>query len=234
MRPFTIRYCRALRLRAFSGRDTKPLILTSEVSTSTGSNCRLMLFFQMSAILCLNEPGRRSSVFPSRSIDSLMLLFTSASRSNSLMMLAVSTLSLFRNFRLAGTLKKRFFTIMLEPGSHSDGSCISTLDAFITSRVPIWSSAVRVFSSICAMAQMEGRASPRNPIVCNVNRSSACAIFEVAWRSKAIRASVSVMPLPLSTTWISVRPASRMNMRMSVAPASTAFSTSSLITEAGR
>lgn len=53
-------------------------------------------------------------------------------------------------------------------------------------------------------------------------------------RSKASRASVALIPQPLSTTWMSERPASFMMTVISEAPASTAFSTSSFTTEAGR
>ena len=71
-------------------------------------------------------------------------------------------------------------------------------------------------------------------MVCRANKSSALRIFDVAWRSNARRASVSDMPVPLSITCIDVRPASTTSTLMAVAPASTAFSTNSFITEAGR
>ena len=53
-------------------------------------------------------------------------------------------------------------------------------------------------------------------------------------RSKERRASVALMPQPLSITCMLVFPASVTKTCISVAPASMAFSTSSFITEAGR
>ena len=45
------------------------------------------------------------------------------------------------------------------------------------------------------------------------SRSSAFLIFEVAWRSKASRASSRTMPQPLSVIWMSfLPPASIMNL----------------------
>jgi len=58
-------------------------------------------------------------------------------------------------------------------------------------------------------------------------------IFEVACLSKQILASLSLMPLPLSITCKSDFPASLMISLISVAPASTAFSNSSLTALAG-
>ena len=58
--------------------------------------------------------------------------------------------------------------------------------------------------------------------------------LEVAWRSKARRASSRTMPWPLSTMRMSLRPPASTSTRMRVAPASSEFSRSSLTTEAGR
>ena len=122
----------------------------------------------------------------------------------------------------------------LLPTEHATGSWLSTLQPEMERDVPISSVAWRVFSSTCATAAIEARASPRNPMVCKEKRSSAWRIFDVAWRSKASRASVSDIPFPSSITCIDVFPASTTSTSMRFAPASTAFSTSSLITEAGR
>jgi hypothetical protein len=64
--------------------------------------------------------------------------------------------------------------------------------------------------------------------------SSTVESLLVACREKASSISSAEMPSPLSDTRTSRRPPSRVSMRMSVAPASIAFSTSSLTTEAGR
>ena len=76
-------------------------------------------------------------------------------------------------------------------------------------------------------------ASPLNPMVRIVNKSSAFLILEVACLSSDILASVSLIPEPLSTTWISVLPASFTISLISVASASIAFSINSLTAEDG-
>src|SRR5450755_1128924 len=66
------------------------------------------------------------------------------------------------------------------------------------------------------------------------SRSSAFLIFEVAWRSKASRASSRTMPQPLSVIWMSFLPPASITILMRVEPASRAFSSNSFTTEAGR
>jgi hypothetical protein len=92
----------------------------------------------------------------------------------------------------------------------------------------------RSLSSTRDTEAMEGRASPRKPRVAMESRSSAVRSLEVAWRSKASRASSRFMPWPLSVMRMSLRPPASTSTRMRVAPASRAFSSSSLTTEAGR
>ncbi len=123
---------------------------------------------------------------------------------------------------------------MLEPGIIASGSCDSTLLPFIQSLVPIVSSRRMVRNSTCDTAAIDASASPLNPIVESANRSDAELILDVEWRSKARRASVSLIPHPLSMTWMRVRPASLSTTFIWSAPASTEFSTSSFTTEAGR
>ena len=149
-------------------------------------------------------------------------------------MLLSSTESFFRNLRLAGTLKNRFFTIRFEPSEHASGSCDSKVDPLICTRVPTVSPLRIVRRSTCAIAAMDARASPRNPIVCSCSRSLAAVILDVACRSNAMRASSADIPHPLSTTCTSVRPASFRIISTFVAPASMEFSTSSFTTDAGR
>ena len=98
---------------------------------------------------------------------------------------------------------------------------------------PTSESAVRVFKVTSATAAIEASASPLNPKVVMSSRSSAVAIFDVACLSKQSTASSGVMPLPLSITWMRVRPESLMITVIWSAPASTAFSTSSFTTDAG-
>ena len=101
-------------------------------------------------------------------------------------------------------------------------------------RVPSSSSLGLVSISTLAMAAIEAKASPLKPIELMLNRSLASRILEVACLSKLIRASVAVIPLPLSSTCMSVLPASFMMSLISLALASRAFSISSFTTEAGR
>src|SRR5262245_8087684 len=66
------------------------------------------------------------------------------------------------------------------------------------------------------------------------SRSSASLILEVAWRSKARRASSRTMPHPLSITWISFLPPASTCTLTRWVPASSEFSSSSFSTDAGR
>jgi len=83
-------------------------------------------------------------------------------------------------------------------------------------------------------AQMAGSASPRKPSVAMASRSASVSSFDVAWRRSARSTSSAVIPIPSSVTRMSWRPASFSSTVTARAPASIAFSTSSLTTEAGR
>ena len=111
--------------------------------------------------------------------------------------------------------------------------CWFTSEPEISMRTPKSSALVLVISCTCATAAILAMASPLKPLVLSLNKSAAVLIFEVAWRSKHMRASFSLMPLPLSTTCMCALPASLTTSDMRVAPASMAFSNSSLTTEAG-
>src|SRR6185312_9632523 len=82
-------------------------------------------------------------------------------------------------------------------------------------------------------APIDGSASPRKPSVRMSSRSSPVS-FEVACRSTARSRSARVMPSPSSVTRIRRRPPPSVSTSMRFAPASSAFSTSSLTTLAGR
>ena len=160
--------------------------------------------------------------------------YASATLVNSSSICRNSVVVLLRKWRRAGTLKKRFFTLMEVPRFTAHGSCSFTSVPSITMRVPASVVDWRVFSSTWVTAAIDASASPRKPIVRIVNRSSILRILEVACRSKLIRASVGLIPLPLSITCISSLPASLIISCISVAPASMAFSNSSLTADAGR
>ena len=77
-------------------------------------------------------------------------------------------------------------------------------------------------------------ASPRNPNVWTVSRSSKLESLLVVWRSHRIGRSSARMPWPSSWIWRSLFPPSFTVTVMDVAPASRAFSSSSFSAEAGR
>ena len=79
-----------------------------------------------------------------------------------------------------------------------------------------------------------GSASPRNPKVRILSRSSSEFSLLVACRSMQTERSAGGMPFPLSRTSIRAFPPSSRKTPISVAPASIEFSTSSLTTLAGR
>ena len=94
--------------------------------------------------------------------------------------------------------------------------------------------ASRLTSRIRLTAAIEGRASPRKPMVV-IRISASSASFEVACRSTRQRQLVaSPMPQPSSSTRISPRPPASTATAIRDAPASIAFSTSSFTTDAGR
>ena len=93
--------------------------------------------------------------------------------------------------------------------------------------------AARLVIDSRATAPRLGSASPRKPKLRMSSRSEP-SIFEVACRASASGRSSGAMPQPSSLTRISRLPPPAMAMSMRVAPASSAFSTSSLTAEAGR
>jgi hypothetical protein len=82
-------------------------------------------------------------------------------------------------------------------------------------------------------APIDGSASPRKPSVVIRTRLSSVS-FEVAWRSTHSAISSPDMPMPLSVTSSRSMPPPSRHTAIRVAPASSAFSTSSLVAAAGR
>jgi DNA mismatch repair protein MutL len=74
----------------------------------------------------------------------------------------------------------------------------------------------------------------RNPIVAIDAKSSARVILLVACRSRLINASSRLIPCPSSVTRIKLRPPAFTSTVIFLAPASSAFSTNSFTTLAGR
>ena len=124
--------------------------------------------------------------------------------------------------------------LILVPTCVAQASCFITWLFSISMYAPTSLSIFLVFNSTCATAAILANASPRKPIVFILNKSSIFFILLVACLSKAILASVSLIPLPLSTTEINALPESDTISLIEVAPASTAFSSNSFTALAGR
>ena len=90
-----------------------------------------------------------------------------------------------------------------------------------------------VISSTCDTAAILASASPLKPRDETAIRSSIDLILLVACLLNAISISSLLIPLPLSVTLINEIPPSFISTVIAVAPASIAFSTSSLTTEEG-
>ena len=103
----------------------------------------------------------------------------------------------------------------------------------LAARTPVRLSRVLVIISTWETAAIEDRASPRKPSVVRLCRSLSVRILLVAWRVKAAGICSAGMPDPLSVTRIREMPPSRISILMAVAPASMAFSISSLATLRG-
>src|SRR5579863_5378272 len=123
---------------------------------------------------------------------------------------------------------------MVVPAANPSGFTPTSFPPANSTRVPSSSSVARVCSSRRETAAIEGSASPRKPSVAIESRSSAVRSFDVAWRSNASSASSCIIPLPSSITRIMRLPPDSTSTRIDRAPASSAFSSSSFTTDAGR
>ncbi len=144
-----------------------------------------------------------------------------------------SVRSVLRNLSRAGVAKNRSRTSTRVPWAMPSGLGMSTSPPETVSAQPLAAPGRRLATVIRLTAPIEGSASPRKPRVRMSTRSSSTS-FDVAWRSTARASSSRLMPQPSSATWIRLRPPSRTITSMRVAPASMAFSTSSLTAAAGR
>src|SRR5438067_2097313 len=143
--------------------------------------------------------------------------FARASSPTSRTMTAVSVAGCLRNLRRAGVLKNSRLTLTRVPSGLPTGPAATCDPPSTITRYPSPPSPVRLTASTRATAAMLASASPRNPRVRIVRRSSTEAI-----------------PSPSSTTSIRPCPAASILTWIRDAPASIAFSTSSLTTAAGR
>ena len=143
-----------------------------------------------------------------------------------------SARSLFINLSRAGVAKNRSRTSMTVPGFVARGRTSDTVPPVTEISKPFSEPGTRLRMLSLETDPIEGNASPRNPSeLMSSNRSS---IFEVQCRSIARRNSSLVIPQPLSMTRINALPPDAVAISIRVAPASIAFSTSSLITLEGR
>ena len=134
--------------------------------------------------------------------------------------------------RRAGRSAKSPRTVTVVPAGRGAGSSRSTRPPRRVNRQPAPVPVAETRSSSATPAML-GSASPRKPRVRTAPRPSAGYLL-VAWRWQASQRSAARMPRPSSPTRMRSRPPPRTSMRTVVAPASSAFSTSSLTTDAGR
>ena len=139
-----------------------------------------------------------------------------------------------RNLRRAGVLEKRSSTSTSVPRGRAATSSVTGPPHSILSRIASGELPSEVVSVSFETEAIEGNASPRNPNVVTFNRSASVEIFDVACRSRLSRASSGDMPDPSSRTRIRSTPPPSTSTSMREAPASRAFSTSSLTADAGR
>ena len=140
------------------------------------------------------------------------------------MIWAASVLSVLRNFRRAGTALNKWATSTRVPwGMPQSRTCIS-FPPLINNSVPFRACGVRVLKWNRDTLAMEGRASPRNPKVSMLSRSSASLTLLVACLSMASRASSGLIPEPLSSIRTRERPPFLNSISTLVAAASRLFS----------
>ena len=113
-------------------------------------------------------------------------------------------------------------------------SSISSISpALDTIFIPKLLSFVFEINVVFEIADMLAKASPLNPMVYVVSKSSISLILLVACLSNAIGMSSLDMPFPLSETFINPFPPFFISIDTDVAPASIEFSTNSFTTFAG-
>ena len=136
--------------------------------------------------------------------------------------------------RRAGTLKNRSRTSTVVPGGCASGAGSLSTPSSADTEVASGASPVLDTTFIRDTEAMLGSASPRKPSVRTDSRSSMRPILLVAWRASASGSSAAAMPAPSSRTRTSSAPPPSTSISIEREPASRLFSTSSLITDAGR
>ena len=172
---------------------------------------------------------RASERSPKRTCGYAMAMWSITPR-----MRAVSALAERMNFRRAGMVEKSASTLTDVPGAAASVPSASLRPPSSSTNAADSAPAVRVTSRTCAAAAMLASASPRKPRDVTAARSSSERSLEVAWRSNASPSSSAAIPDPSSLTRMLAKPPWRTSTSTALAPASSAFSTSSLTTDAGR
>ena len=155
----------------------------------------------------------------------------SAWRRTDSMQCASSVASLFRNLRRAGVLKNSSLTSSVVPRLRAAGRS-SPLRA--SSSQPLSSPSRRERMAVSETDAIAASASPRKPMVPTCSSSCKSRILLVAWRRSATGSSSRGIPQPSSSTLIRRTPPASRRTVICDAPASSALSTSSRTTEAGR
>ena len=139
----------------------------------------------------------------------------------------------FRNLSRAGVAEKRSRTSTIVPLLTAAARTGAFAPRATSTAKPCSAWRARDLIARCAIEPIDGRASPRNPSERIANRSSSSS-FDVACRSTQSARSSALIPEPSSVTRISDSPPPTTTISICVAPASMAFSISSLTTLAGR
>ncbi len=146
---------------------------------------------------------------------------------------AASAEARFRNCFLAGKPSNKARSSTVVPREPRHGSTAGSLPGPQRKRQAA-SSLVALVMISSPTAAMEARASPRKPRVDRRRRSSASAIFEVAWGRAQSSRSARPMPEPSSRTRMSSAPPPSSSTATERAPESMALSRSSRRAAAGR
>ena len=235
-RPLTMKVCHPRLLRSIEGFVKKPVILTSSSSKDRGNSDSPTEPPYMATMASRSEP------VPGVLTVVLLLLISrneipgsaNAAFTTQSLIFNPSVCVVFMNFLRAGVLKNKSSTFTVVPGAAPASEISGFFPPMMRTETPSSSSARRVTRENRETAAMVGSASPRKPRVGTDKISSLPLILLVACRCTESSASSRLMPQPLSVTRIRLSPPAIVSISMVVAPASTAFSISSLTTEAGR
>ena len=242
-RPFTSSCARRSPGRAASGRCTSPRISVPWAATDTGRRVAAASMPHTPPIRSARSRagGSSSSGRPSEVSVKPTPGSASASAATASLTARASPLAERRKRARAGALKKSARTSTVVPRRLGWSSTAVTRPPSTRTRVPGSPAALEeappssaVSSVMRETAAIEGSASPRKPKLATRLRSSALRILLVAWRSRQTTASSRLIPTPSSVTRTSRFPPPSIAISTLRARASSAFSTSSFTSDAGR